>query len=96
MTNRLWYAQQTIANGWSRSVLEHWIESDLHSRQGKAVTNFKQALPAPQSDLANELVRDPYLAKVHGITNVAMVEKGYIGSGSAGRSMPFYCVLSGT
>jgi predicted nuclease of restriction endonuclease-like (RecB) superfamily len=57
---RLWYAQQAIANGWSRSMLEHWIESDLYSRQGKAVTNFKTALSRPQSDLANEIVRDPY------------------------------------
>ena len=57
---RLWYAQQTIANGWSRSMLLHWIESDLYSRQGKAVTNFKTTLPAPQSDLAGELVKDPY------------------------------------
>jgi predicted nuclease of restriction endonuclease-like (RecB) superfamily len=41
-------------------MLDHWIESDLYSRQGNAVTNFKQALPPPQSDLANESVRDPY------------------------------------
>jgi len=57
---RTWYAQQATVNGWSRSMLDHWIESDLYSRQGKAVTNFKQALPPPQSDLANEIVRDPY------------------------------------
>jgi predicted nuclease of restriction endonuclease-like (RecB) superfamily len=57
---RTWYARQTTANGWSRSVLDHWIESDLYSRQGNAVTNFKQVLPPPQSDLANEIVRDPY------------------------------------
>lgn len=57
---RLWYARQTVANGWSRAMLTHWIESDLHARQGKAVTNFKAALPAPQSDLAAEVVRDPY------------------------------------
>jgi predicted nuclease of restriction endonuclease-like (RecB) superfamily len=57
---RLWYAQQTVANGWSRSMLEHWIESDLYSRQGTAVTNFKTTLPPPQSDLANAIVRDPY------------------------------------
>ena len=57
---RIWYARQTSANGWSRSMLDHWIESDLYSRQGKAVTNFKQVLPPPQSDLANEIVRDPY------------------------------------
>ncbi|MCY2994629.1 MAG: DUF1016 N-terminal domain-containing protein [Planctomycetota bacterium] len=59
-TQRLWYAQQTIANGWSRSMLLHWIESDLYSRQGKAVTNFQRTLPAPQSDLAQQLLKDPY------------------------------------
>lgn len=57
---RLWYARQTVANGWSRAMLTHWIESDLHVRQGRAITNFKVALPAPQSDLAAEVVRDPY------------------------------------
>jgi predicted nuclease of restriction endonuclease-like (RecB) superfamily len=57
---RLWYAQQATTNGWSRSMLEHWIESDLYSRQGKAITNFKTALPPLQSDLASQIVRDPY------------------------------------
>jgi len=57
---RLWYARQTVANGWSRAMLLHWIDSDLHARQGKAVTNFTTTLPAPQSDLAGELVKDPY------------------------------------
>jgi len=57
---RLWYARQAVANGWSRSMLTHWIESDLHARQGKAITNFPATLPAPQSDLAGELLRDPY------------------------------------
>jgi len=57
---RLWYARQTVVNGWSRAMLVHWIESDLHARQGKAVSNFKSTLPAPQSDLATEVVRDPY------------------------------------
>jgi predicted nuclease of restriction endonuclease-like (RecB) superfamily len=41
-------------------MLIHWIESDLHQRQGTAVTNFKSALPAPQSDLAQQLLKDPY------------------------------------
>jgi YhcG PDDEXK nuclease domain len=41
-------------------MLVQWIESDLYSRQGKAVTNFKKVLPAPQSDLADAIVRDPY------------------------------------
>lgn len=57
---RLWYARQTVENGWSRAMLTHWIESGLQERQGKAVTNFKAALPTPQSDLAAEVVRDPY------------------------------------
>jgi predicted nuclease of restriction endonuclease-like (RecB) superfamily len=57
---RLWYAKQAIMNGWSRSMLEHWIESDLYSRQGKAVTNFETALPQAESDLARAVMRDPY------------------------------------
>jgi len=58
---RLWYAQKTIEHGWSRSVLEMQIESDLYNRQGKAVTNFKKALPSPQSDMAQQSLKDPYI-----------------------------------
>lgn len=58
---RLWYAQKTIEHGWSRAVLVHQIESGLHERQGRAVTNFKQTLPPPQSDLAQEALKDPYV-----------------------------------
>lgn len=57
---RLWYAQQTIAYGWSRAVLEHQIETQLYQRQGKAITNFEATLPKPQSNLANQLLKDPY------------------------------------
>jgi len=57
---RLWYIRQTIEYGWSRAVLVHQIESNLYKRQGKALTNFEQALPSPQSDLARELIKDPY------------------------------------
>ena len=57
---RLWYIQQTIENGWSRSMLEMWIESDLYKRQGKAITNFKNTLVSPQSDLAEQTLKDPY------------------------------------
>ncbi len=57
---RRWYIQQTIENGWSRSMLEMWIESDLYKRQGKAITNFKQTLSIPQSDLAEQTLKDPY------------------------------------
>jgi predicted nuclease of restriction endonuclease-like (RecB) superfamily len=57
---RLWYIQQTIENGWSRAVLEYQIESKLYSRQGKAITNFAQALPKPQSELAQQILKSPY------------------------------------
>jgi len=58
---RIWYAQKTIENGWSRSVLAAQIESHLHERQGKVLSNFKQTLPEPQSDLAKETFKDPYI-----------------------------------
>ena len=57
---RLWYAQQTVKSGWSRAMLEHWIDSDLYARQGKAANNFKATLPLPQSDLAQQILKDPY------------------------------------
>jgi len=56
----LFYVQQTIQNNWSRAVLTHHIESRLYQREGKAVTNFKATLPAPQSDLAEQILKDPY------------------------------------
>jgi predicted nuclease of restriction endonuclease-like (RecB) superfamily len=57
---RLWYAAQAIQNGWSRNVLVSQIESGLYRRQGKAITNFQATLPKPQSDLAQQLIKDPY------------------------------------
>ena len=56
-----YYVQNTIAHGWSRSVLTHQIESGLWQREGKALTNFTTALSAPQSDLANQTLKDPYI-----------------------------------
>ena len=58
---RLWYIQQTLANGWSRNVLLTMIKSEAHRRQGQAVTNFDDRLPAPQSDLAQQALKDPYI-----------------------------------
>jgi predicted nuclease of restriction endonuclease-like (RecB) superfamily len=58
---RLWYAQKTIENGWSRDVLDTMVASKLIERQGKAVNNFEIALPLPDSDMARELFKDPYL-----------------------------------
>jgi len=66
---RLWYAEKTIEHGWSRAVLVHQIESNLYERQGKALTNFDRALPASQSDLARELVKDPYNLEFLGIAD---------------------------
>lgn len=57
---RLWYAQQTIEHGWSRAVLLHQIDTNAHERQGKAITNFERTLPEPRSDLAREVLKDPY------------------------------------
>lgn len=57
---REFYIFKTIENGWSRDVLVWQIESKLFERQGKAVTNFELTLPKPQSDLANQLLKDPY------------------------------------
>ncbi len=59
-SERKWYIRQTIQNGWSRNVLVHQIESGLYHRQGKALTNFTRTLPAPQSELAQQIVKDPY------------------------------------
>ena len=58
---RLWYASKVIEHGWSRSMLTVWIENDLYRREGKAITNFKAVLPAPQSDLAQQTTKDPYI-----------------------------------
>jgi len=60
-SRRFWYAQKTIERGWSRAVLVHQIESSLHERQGKAVTNFDRTLPPPQSDLTRQALKDPYV-----------------------------------
>ena len=57
---RLWYAQQSLKNGWSRDILVMQIESGLYQRQGKAITNFEDTLPRPQSDLARQLIKSPY------------------------------------
>lgn len=58
---REWYICQTIEHGWSRNILALQIESDLYHRQGKAVTNFSRTLPPPQSDLAQQTLKDPYI-----------------------------------
>jgi predicted nuclease of restriction endonuclease-like (RecB) superfamily len=56
---RLWYMEQTIRHGWSRDILALMIKSDAHSRQGRAISNFSERLPPPQSDLVTQSLKDP-------------------------------------
>ena len=57
----LFYVAETISNGWFRDILEMQIKSSLYARQGKATTNFQNVLPPPNSDLAYQTLKDPYL-----------------------------------
>lgn len=81
---RAWYASETVKNGWSRSILETQIESDLYARQSssrKKITNFHQHLPKEQSDLANEVLKDPYnfdFLTIQGKAYERAVENGLI------------------
>ncbi|MBI1954697.1 MAG: DUF1016 family protein, partial [Proteobacteria bacterium] len=60
-TERYFYIQGTLQNEWSRNILSMQIETNLFKRQGNAVTNFEDKLPAPQSDLAQNTLKNPYL-----------------------------------
>ena len=68
---RYWYITQAIANGWSSNVLQMQIETNLFARQitAKKVSNFSVRLPKPQSDLANYLMKDPYIFDMMGQTD---------------------------
>jgi predicted nuclease of restriction endonuclease-like (RecB) superfamily/DNA-binding transcriptional ArsR family regulator len=58
---RRWYMEQSLTNGWSRDVLAFQIGRDAHSHHGHAVSNFGAVLPAPQSDLVQQTLKDPYI-----------------------------------
>ena len=60
INQRIWYAQQTIENGWSRNVLSLQIKSNLHERSAKGINNFSNTLPKLQSDLARSIIKEPY------------------------------------
>ena len=64
----LFYIGQTLENGWSRSLLLNWIDTGLYERQGKAISNFKSILPAPDSELTQEITKDPYNFAFAGVT----------------------------
>ena len=59
--DRLWYMAEALSNGWSRNVLLVMIQSEVHRRRGKTITNFDRLLPAPQSDLVRQALKDPYI-----------------------------------
>jgi predicted nuclease of restriction endonuclease-like (RecB) superfamily len=61
LPTRLWYMQQTLEQGWSRNILTLMIDNQAHERQGRAVHNFQRTLPTPQSDLAEQVLKDPYI-----------------------------------
>ena len=68
---RYWYITQAVANGWSSNVLQMQIETNLFARQitAQKVSNFSARLPKPQSDLANYLMKDPYIFDIMGQTD---------------------------
>lgn len=68
---RYWYITQAVANGWSRNVLQMQVETNLFARQitAKKVSNFSARLPKPQSELANYLMKDPYIFDMMGQTD---------------------------
>jgi len=79
---RIWYAHKAIEHGWSRAVLTHHIETQLHKREGKAVTNFQRTLPPPQSDLAEQTLKDPYnfdFLTLHSNAHERDLEQGLLG-----------------
>lgn len=57
---REWYLRAALEHGWSQNVLVHMISGQLHEREGKALTNFERTLPPPGSDMAEQVLRDPY------------------------------------
>ena len=73
---RLWYMHQTLKHGWSRPILELHIQQGDYERKGKAITNFSHTLPAPQSDLARDVLKDPY------IFDFLCAGRGFAGSSS--------------
>lgn len=56
----IFYIEKTIENGWSRTILEHQIDSKLYERLGSAISNFDSRLPKVQSELAKQTIKDPY------------------------------------
>ena len=60
MDKALFFVRKTWENNWGRDALLNWLDTDLYGRDGKAITNFQSTLPAVQSDLAQQITKDPY------------------------------------
>lgn len=65
---RLWYARSAVAHGWSRKLLEHHIATRRDEREGRALTNFAETLPTPESDLVAQIVHEDYNLEFLGVT----------------------------
>lgn len=59
-STREWYLRAALEHGWSQNVLVHMISTKLHAREGRALTNFQRTLPPPGSEMAEQVLRDPY------------------------------------
>jgi predicted nuclease of restriction endonuclease-like (RecB) superfamily len=70
-SQRQWYASKAIEHGWSRQVLLMQIETNAHARSGAALTNFDVRLPPPQSDLARDALKNPYIFDFLGLAEDA-------------------------
>lgn len=71
---RNWYAEKCLENGWAKTVLDHQIDLQLYERQALAekLTNFENKLPASQSELARDVIKDPYIFELEGIKENAI------------------------
>jgi predicted nuclease of restriction endonuclease-like (RecB) superfamily len=86
----------SIEHGWSRNVLTHHISTQLREREGKALTNFSRTLPAEDSDLTQQILKDPYSFEFLTLSSSAKereLERGLLGPAPA-LSGPFHQLLA--
>jgi predicted nuclease of restriction endonuclease-like (RecB) superfamily len=79
---RLWYARSAVEQGWSRGLLEHHVSTARYEREGRALTNFSQTLPAPESELVQQIVHEDYNFEFLGLAEDACegrMERSLIG-----------------
>lgn len=79
----MFFVNKSLENGWSSTMLLNWIDTELYEREGKALTNFTSTLPAPDSDLAQEVTKDPYnfaFAGVRGKYNESLLKQALLGN----------------